>query len=152
MNLLQLVTDRYNRVARFLPAVLVVAPLLVLAATAIPVAVGIAGKVVDLAAMAVVEHEASQVETVGRPLREGVSGALWNAAKVLTAASLALSLLPGRSRAKRSREARSAGTCPAAASSASRVSSRTAASRTTATVAARGWLVSRAISPTRLFP
>jgi hypothetical protein len=51
--------------------------------------------------MAAVEREAKQVEAVGRPLREGVSGALWNAAKVLTAASLALSLLPGRSRAKR---------------------------------------------------
>ncbi|WP_328473927.1 hypothetical protein OHA21_13820 [Actinoplanes sp. NBC_00393] len=45
MTLLQLVTDRYNRTARFLPAVLVVVPLIVLAVTAIPVAVGIAGKV-----------------------------------------------------------------------------------------------------------
>jgi formate-dependent nitrite reductase membrane component NrfD len=62
---------------------------------------GIAGKVVDLTAMAVVEREAGRVETVGRPLREGLPGALWNAARALTAASLALSLLPGRSRAKR---------------------------------------------------
>ncbi|MFP5285886.1 MAG: NrfD/PsrC family molybdoenzyme membrane anchor subunit [Thermoanaerobaculia bacterium] len=62
---------------------------------------GIAGKVVDLAAMAVVEREASRVEPVGRPLREGLSGALWQAAKVLTAASLALSVIPGKARAKR---------------------------------------------------
>jgi hypothetical protein len=62
---------------------------------------GIAGKVVDLASMAVVEHEANRVEAVGRPLREGFPGALWNAARALTAASLVLSLLPGRSRVKR---------------------------------------------------
>lgn len=62
---------------------------------------GIAGKVVDLTAMVAVEREASQVEAVGRPLREGLSGALWSAAKVLTAGSLVLSLLPGRSRARR---------------------------------------------------
>ncbi|MEA2600624.1 MAG: hypothetical protein QOF89_1616 [Acidobacteriota bacterium] len=62
---------------------------------------GAVGKVVDLAAMAVVEHEANEVETVGRPLRTGISGALWTAARALTGASLALSLLPGRRRAKR---------------------------------------------------
>ena len=62
---------------------------------------GVLGKVVDLAAMAVVEREAGEVEPVGRPLREGISGALWTAARVLTGASLALSLLPGRWRAKR---------------------------------------------------
>ena len=38
---------------------------------------------------------------IPRPLHEGFSGALWNAAKVFTAASLADSLIPGRSRAKR---------------------------------------------------
>jgi hypothetical protein len=62
---------------------------------------GVAGKLADLAAMAVVERDAGRVETVGRPLREGVPGALWKAARALTAASLALSLLPGRSRVKR---------------------------------------------------
>jgi formate-dependent nitrite reductase membrane component NrfD len=62
---------------------------------------GIAGKVVDLAAMAVVEREAARVEPVGRPLQEGLSGALWQAAKVLTAASLALSVVPGKARIKR---------------------------------------------------
>ena len=62
---------------------------------------GLAGKVADLVAMSAVEREAGRVETVGRPLRDGVSGTLWNAARAMTAASLALSLLPGRSRAKR---------------------------------------------------
>jgi hypothetical protein len=62
---------------------------------------GTIGKVVDLAAMAVMEREASRVETVGRPLREGLSGTLWKAARAMTAASLALSLLPGKARAKK---------------------------------------------------
>ncbi|HVR96584.1 MAG TPA: NrfD/PsrC family molybdoenzyme membrane anchor subunit [Thermoanaerobaculia bacterium] len=62
---------------------------------------GTLGKAVDLAAMAAVEHEAGQVEQVAKPLREGLSGTLWKAAGALTAASLALSLLPGRSKAKR---------------------------------------------------
>ncbi|HEV2846542.1 MAG TPA: NrfD/PsrC family molybdoenzyme membrane anchor subunit [Thermoanaerobaculia bacterium] len=62
---------------------------------------GLVGKVVDLTAMAVVEREVNRVEPVGRPLREGLSGSLWNAARTLTAASLVFSLLPGRWRAKR---------------------------------------------------
>ena len=62
---------------------------------------GLMGKVAELAAMAAVEREAGRVERVGRPLREGLSGALWRAARGLTAASLVLSLLPGRSRRKR---------------------------------------------------
>lgn len=61
-------------------------------------AFGTAGKVVELAAMAAIEHGTSRVERVGRPLHEGVSGALWTAAKALTAASLLASILPGRSR------------------------------------------------------
>ena len=64
---------------------------------------GAAGKVVDLAAMAVVEHEAGRTEPVGRPLKEGLSGALWNTARLFTGASLALSILPGRGRAWRAR-------------------------------------------------
>jgi formate-dependent nitrite reductase membrane component NrfD len=59
------------------------------------------GKVADLAAMVAVERDADRIELVGRPLREGLSGALWTTAKIATAASLALSLLPRRSRAKR---------------------------------------------------
>jgi formate-dependent nitrite reductase membrane component NrfD len=61
---------------------------------------GAVGKVVDLAAMAVVEHEAGRVEPVGRALKEGLPGALWHAARVLTGVSLALSLLPGRGRGR----------------------------------------------------
>ena len=62
---------------------------------------GIAGKAIDLIAMTVVEREAERVDPVGRPLREGLSGTLWKAARAMTAASLALSLLPGRSRVRR---------------------------------------------------
>jgi formate-dependent nitrite reductase membrane component NrfD len=62
---------------------------------------GIAGKVIDLTAMAVVEREAERADPVGRPLREGLSGTLWKTAKAMTAAGLVLSLLPGRSRARR---------------------------------------------------
>ncbi|HEX7183495.1 MAG TPA: NrfD/PsrC family molybdoenzyme membrane anchor subunit [Thermoanaerobaculia bacterium] len=62
---------------------------------------GTIGKVADLAAMAMVERDAGRVERVGRPLHEGLSGVLWKAARGLTAASLAASLLPGRSRVKR---------------------------------------------------
>ena len=62
---------------------------------------GIAGQIADLAAAAVVESDIEKVERVGRPLHEGVSGALWKAAKRLTTGSLVLSLLPGRSKKKR---------------------------------------------------
>ncbi|MBI4260331.1 MAG: polysulfide reductase NrfD [Actinobacteria bacterium] len=61
---------------------------------------GLAGKIAGMAAMVAVEKEASRVDRVGRPLREGVSGALWRSAKVLAGASLGLSLWPGRSRAR----------------------------------------------------
>jgi hypothetical protein len=46
------------------------------------------------------EREVARVERAARPLHEGVSGALWKAAKALTVASLALTLLPGRWRGK----------------------------------------------------
>ncbi|HVT19521.1 MAG TPA: NrfD/PsrC family molybdoenzyme membrane anchor subunit [Thermoanaerobaculia bacterium] len=62
---------------------------------------GVAGKVAELAAMSAVEHEAGRVAEVGRPLRAGLSGGLWQAARLATAASLALSLLPGGSRRRR---------------------------------------------------
>ncbi len=60
-------------------------------------AFGAAGKVLDLVAMTAVERDAARVERVAHPLREGLSGTLWTTAKVLTAASLAATLLPGRS-------------------------------------------------------
>jgi formate-dependent nitrite reductase membrane component NrfD len=62
---------------------------------------GTVGRVADLAASFALESEVSRVRQVGKPLREGLSGALWNAAKVATASSLVLSLLPGESRGKR---------------------------------------------------
>ncbi|MDP9340643.1 MAG: polysulfide reductase NrfD, partial [Actinomycetota bacterium] len=61
---------------------------------------GVAGKLAELAAAQAVEREADVVERVGRPLHEGLSGALWRTAKALTGASLALSVLPGRGRWK----------------------------------------------------
>jgi formate-dependent nitrite reductase membrane component NrfD len=55
-------------------------------------------RVADLAAGVAVEREACANPQVGLPLRQGVSGALWKAAKALTAASLVLTLMPGRHR------------------------------------------------------
>jgi formate-dependent nitrite reductase membrane component NrfD len=62
---------------------------------------GIAAKVAELGAAVAVDAEASRVERVARPLKEGVSGSLWKLAKTLTATSLAVSLLPGHGRTKR---------------------------------------------------
>ncbi len=62
---------------------------------------GIMGKAVELAAALTFESEANHLERVGRPLHEGLSGALWQASKVLTISSAVLSLLPGKGRAKR---------------------------------------------------
>jgi formate-dependent nitrite reductase membrane component NrfD len=68
---------------------------------------GLAGKTVDLVSMVAVERETSRVEIVGQPLREGVSGALWQSAKLLTGASLGLSVaslfVKGGSRRQESR-------------------------------------------------
>ncbi len=55
----------------------------------------------ELAAGYVVEQDVSRVPIVGKPLHEGVSGALWKAAKVMTAAGLALSIVGGSRRAYR---------------------------------------------------
>ena len=64
-------------------------------------AFGTLGRVAELAAGAVLEREVARVPEVGKAYREGVAGALWTAAKVATASSLLISLLPGRSRGKR---------------------------------------------------
>lgn len=56
---------------------------------------GIVGRVAELVAGEAVERDACSIPRVGLPLREGASGALWKAAKVLTAASLVLTLVPG---------------------------------------------------------
>jgi len=62
---------------------------------------GVAGKVGELAAATAVQRDADVVERVGKPLREGLSGALWRTSKALTGASLTLSLLPGKAPWKR---------------------------------------------------
>jgi hypothetical protein len=58
----------------------------------------VAGTVAELAAEQVLEREAARVERVARSLHPGRAGLLLRAAKVLSAASLALNLAPGRSR------------------------------------------------------
>jgi hypothetical protein len=62
---------------------------------------GTAGRLVEIAASKGVERSASAVAAVGAPLREGATGKLWKSAALLTACSLGLSLIPGRSRARR---------------------------------------------------
>ncbi|MET0404343.1 MAG: NrfD/PsrC family molybdoenzyme membrane anchor subunit [Cystobacter sp.] len=55
-----------------------------------------AGKVAALASAVAVHRDASRVEAVARPLRQGAPGALWTLAQACTAASLVISLWPGR--------------------------------------------------------
>ncbi len=59
------------------------------------------GKVVELCATVVLENDAKRVERVGRPLHEGLSGMLWQGAKILTISSALISLSPGKSKTKR---------------------------------------------------
>jgi formate-dependent nitrite reductase membrane component NrfD len=61
---------------------------------------GGAGRVAEIAATFQVERAASEVPRVGEVLRHGGAAVLWKTAKVLTAASLVLSLVPSRSRRK----------------------------------------------------
>ena len=61
----------------------------------------LAGAAGDLVAEHAVHRVAAEVERVARPLHEGRSGAMLKAAKVCTAGSLVVNLLPGRSRGKR---------------------------------------------------
>jgi hypothetical protein len=62
---------------------------------------GVTAKAAELALAFVVEHQARRVPRVGGALSDGLSGLLWRAAKAMTAGSLAVSLLPGGSKAKR---------------------------------------------------
>jgi formate-dependent nitrite reductase membrane component NrfD len=57
-------------------------------------AYGLAGKLVELAAMKVVECNVSRIAEVGRPLHDGFSGLLWHTGKILSGASLALAFVP----------------------------------------------------------
>jgi formate-dependent nitrite reductase membrane component NrfD len=62
---------------------------------------GLAGRAADLVTSHLVERDACSDERVGDPLKQGLSGALWKTARVLTAASLVLSLFPGENRRRR---------------------------------------------------
>jgi len=62
---------------------------------------GIAGRVAEIAASAVLEGEAHTVPGASRPLRDGFTGTLWNAATACAITGLAVSLIPGNHRAKR---------------------------------------------------
>jgi formate-dependent nitrite reductase membrane component NrfD len=59
---------------------------------------GVIAKAAEIAMTFALQREISPVPRVANPLRTGTSGALWRAARALTAASLAISLLPGRRR------------------------------------------------------
>lgn len=62
---------------------------------------GFVAQVAEMAAAKRVERDAGRVERVGRPFHTGVSGSLWKASTVLSACSLAVTALPGSSRARR---------------------------------------------------
>jgi formate-dependent nitrite reductase membrane component NrfD len=62
---------------------------------------GTAGRVAELTAGLALEGNARMAPRIARPLREGVTGTLWRAANMLTAASLVVSLIPGQSRTRR---------------------------------------------------
>jgi formate-dependent nitrite reductase membrane component NrfD len=63
---------------------------------------GTTGRAAELTAAMVMERQAARIEErVARPLKRGVSGALWKSAAALTAGSLVVSMLPGKSRKKR---------------------------------------------------
>jgi len=78
----------------------------------------IVGQAAELVAMSAVEAQISRIESVGKPLRRGVSGFLWKAARILGAASLVLSVFSGKSQ----RAKRAAGACGTAAALALRFS------------------------------
>ncbi len=58
-------------------------------------ALGNVGRAADLVCSDLVSRDAGRTEQVALPLKQGRSGLLWNSAKVLTAASLGLSLFAG---------------------------------------------------------
>ncbi len=62
---------------------------------------GIAGQVAEVAAGIALEKQASVVPRVARPLKLGFSGVMWKTAALLTAASVAVGVLPNPSRRKR---------------------------------------------------
>jgi formate-dependent nitrite reductase membrane component NrfD len=62
---------------------------------------GTAGKIADLGFAHLLEKNVATVPEAARPLNEGLSGLLWNSARILTAASLVLALVPGSGRGVR---------------------------------------------------
>lgn len=70
-------------------------------AARITFAFGTAGRLAELTAAYGLESNVARTARVGRPLKQGVSGALWRTAGVLTAVSVVVSFIPGRSRATR---------------------------------------------------
>ena len=62
---------------------------------------GMAGRALDLAGSLALGREVAGVEEVGRPYRQGLSGALWKAGEAAVAASLVLTLLGRRRRGRR---------------------------------------------------
>lgn len=64
--------------------------------------IGTIGRVAELAASIALERQAARLTPrVARPLRSGASGFVWKTAAALTAASLAVTLLPAKPRKKR---------------------------------------------------
>lgn len=59
---------------------------------------GTAGRLVELSVAGAIERRLATVPEAARPLRDGFSGAVWKAAKVFTAISLVLALIPNSSR------------------------------------------------------
>ncbi len=59
---------------------------------------GLVGRAAELLAGRALETAVGRVPEVARPLREGISGRLWRGAKLLTATSLLLSLVPPKYR------------------------------------------------------
>jgi formate-dependent nitrite reductase membrane component NrfD len=62
---------------------------------------GTVGRIGELAAGVVLEREVARVPQVAKSLHQGVASALWTAAKIATASSLAITLLPRQTRGKR---------------------------------------------------
>jgi len=62
---------------------------------------GLLGECGELLFANEIEKQVGRVERVGRPLHDGLTGLLWQAAKVLTVASAVISIAPGHSRKKR---------------------------------------------------
>lgn len=61
----------------------------------------IAGGAAEVISSFVLERDAGRVSRVAHPLHNGISGALWKAAKIFSLGSLIVSALPGGSRRKR---------------------------------------------------